>query len=120
MPTHPNFSIPSSPSPPPTNSEAAATLSTTTKKFDRFLQLKKQGVHFNSRLENSAALRNPSLLPSLVAFAGIGEEDSYASTLADGLGVPVKWPEEWYVENLVRENERREKKAKKERGRWSL
>ena len=51
-----------------------------------------------------------------MAFAGIGEEDSYASTLADGLGVPVKWPKEWYVENLVRENERREKKAKKERG----
>lgn len=51
-------------------------------------------------------------------FAGIREEESHASTLAvgdGGGGVPVKWPEEWYVENLVRENERREKKVKGER-----
>ena len=117
MPTHPNFNIPSSPSPPPPNSEEAATLSTTTKKFDRFLELKRQGVHFNSRLENSASLRNPSLLPKLMEFAGISEEEAHASTLEVGQGgVPTKWPEEWYVENLMRENERRERKAKKGRG----
>lgn len=111
MPTHPNFSIPSSPSPPPQNSEAALALSTTTKKFDRFLELKKQGVHFNARLEGSSALRNPGLLPKLMEFAGIGEEEGYASTLDEG-GVPTRWPEEWYVEGLVKENEWRERKAK--------
>lgn len=114
MPTHPNFNIPSSPSPPPPNSEAALTLSTTTKKFTRFLELKRQGVHFNGRLENSASLRNPGLLPSLMEFAGISEEESRASTLQGG--VPATWPKEWYVENLVKENETREKKRRKERG----
>ena len=43
-------------------------------------------------------------------FAGISEEDAYASTLSEEVGVPVKWPQEWCVENLMKENERREKK----------
>ena len=117
MPTHPNFNIPSSPSPPPQNSEEAATLTATTKKFERFLELKKQGVHFNARLENSASLRNPSLLPKLMEFAGmrVEEAESYASTLGEGVEVPARWPEEWYVENLSKENERRERKAKGQR-----
>lgn len=117
MPTHPNFNIPSSPSSPPQNSEEAATLAATTKKFERFLELKKQGVHFNKRLENSASLGNPSLLPKLMDFAGIRAEigESYASTLGVGVGVPGRWPEEWYVENLSKENERRERKAKGQR-----
>lgn len=117
MPTHPNFAIPSSPSPPPQNSEAAATLSSTTKKFTHFQSLKAQGVHFNARLEASAALRNPGLLGKLMEFAGIGEEEGYKSTLAVGEGgVPTKWPREWYVEGLVKENERRERKGRRERG----
>lgn len=59
-------------------------------------------------------------------FSGIAEVDSYKSVLTEagdgevgdggGVGVPVKWPEEWYVENLMKENERRERKARKERG----
>ena len=116
MPTHANFAIPSSTSPPPKNSEEAATLAATTKKFDRFLELKKQGLHFNARLLDSASLRNPSLLPKLMDFAGISEDESRASTfdVQDG-GVPVEWPEEWYAENLVKENERRERKAKEGR-----
>lgn len=28
----------------------------------------------------------------------------------------MRWPEEWYVENLMKENEWREKKGRKERG----
>lgn len=111
MPPYPDFDIPDAPPPPPTNSEEAAKLAATTKKFERFLELKKQGVHFNERLQNSSSLRNPSLLPKLMDFAGIRTEDSYATTLAEGEGgVPVKWAEECYVENLVKANERREKK----------
>ncbi|KAF2166553.1 hypothetical protein M409DRAFT_66575 [Zasmidium cellare ATCC 36951] len=115
MPTVPNFDIPNSPPPPPTNSEEAAALAATTKKFERFLELKKQGVHFNERLQNSTSLRNPSLLPKLMDFAGISQEDSYATSLSEGLGVAVTWPEECYVESLVRRNERKEKKRVAER-----
>lgn len=115
MPTVPNFNIPESPPPPDQNSEDAAQLAATTRKFERFLELKKQGIHFNDRLQKSSSLRNPSLLPKLMAFAGIEPEESYASTLPPELAVPGHWPEECYVENLVRWNEKREKRKLVER-----
>ncbi|KAF2717167.1 hypothetical protein K431DRAFT_315964 [Polychaeton citri CBS 116435] len=122
MPGVPNFSIPDSP-PGPSDPDGKTQLATTTKKFTRFLELKKQGVHFNERLQNSTSLRNPSLLPKLMEFAGIGPNEEHASTLAIGGdlegwgGVPSKWPREWYFENLVKENARREKKRARERTR---
>ncbi|KAK5112982.1 hypothetical protein LTR62_003804 [Meristemomyces frigidus] len=111
MPPFPNFSIPDEPAAPPPHSEAAAALAARTKKFEHFLELKKKGIHFNRRLQDSASLRNPSLLPKLMDFAGIEKDGSYKGTLAveDG-GVPGHWPGEWYVESLVKGNERREKK----------
>ena len=116
MPPVPNFDIPDAPLPPPANSEEAAVLAATTKKFERFLELKKQGVHFNERLQKSASLRNPSLLPKLMEFAGVIQEDSYASTLSQNAGgVPGRWPEDCYVENLIKQNDRREKKRQAER-----
>ena len=115
MPPVPNFDIPDAPSPPSQNSEEAATLATVAKQFERFLELKKQGVHFNERLQNSTSLRNPSLLPKLMAFAGIKEEECYESTLEGGLAVPARWPEDCYVESLVKQNERRERKRVAER-----
>lgn len=115
MPTTPNFSIPASPPPPPTNSESSATLAAQTKKFERFLDLKRQGVHFNARLEGSSALENPALLDKLMAFAGMEREDAYASSLSEGLGVDgvLQWPEECDAAALVKANERREKKQKR-------
>ena len=50
-----------------------------------------------------------------MGFAGISREESYASALGEGVAVPVVWPEEYYVEVLVKANERREKKGVKER-----
>ena len=50
-------------------------------------------------------------------FAGISQEDSYASSLPEELDVLRKWPEECYVENLVGQNERRENKRLSERER---
>lgn len=113
MPPTPNFSIPASPPPPPTNSESSATLAARTKKFEKFLELKRQGVHFNARLQGSSALRNPALLDKLMAFAGIGREDAYKSSLGEGLGVAVQWPAECEASALVKTNERREKKQQK-------
>ncbi|KAF2769831.1 hypothetical protein EJ03DRAFT_271433 [Teratosphaeria nubilosa] len=115
MPTVPNFSIPDSPPPDHSNSEEAAQLAATTKKFERFLELKKQGVHFNQRLQNSSSLRNPSLLPKLMEFAGVSREDSWASSLPEDIAVPVKWQEDCYVEKLTKQNARREKKRVAER-----
>lgn len=115
MPTVPNFDIPDSPPPPTRNSEEAATLAATTKKFEHFLELKKQGIHFNERLQSSSSLRNPSLLPKLMDFAGISAQASYESTLPDDLAVPSSWPDECYVDSLLRQNERREKRRLAER-----
>lgn len=50
-----------------------------------------------------------------MAFAEIAEENCYESTLEVGLAVPAKWPEDCYVESLVRQNERRERKRLAER-----
>ncbi|KAI7523017.1 hypothetical protein KC331_g18927, partial [Hortaea werneckii] len=112
MPTVPNFAIPDSPPPPPRNSEEAATLSSRTKKFERFLALKQKDVHFHHRLLHSSSLRNPAFLPNLMEFAALGSEDVYASALSkDAGGVPVNWRAECYVENLVEESRRWEKKA---------
>lgn len=47
-----------------------------------------------------------------MAFAGIEREQSYASSLGEGLGVAPRWPEECEARELVRGNERREKKRK--------
>ena len=121
MPPTPNFSIPDAPPPPAQNSEEAAHLAAVTKQFERFLELKRQKIHFNERLQNSSSLRNPGLLPKLMVFAGIEDEITgsccYASVLPEGLGVPERWPEDCYVEGLVRGNERRERKRVAERER---
>lgn len=66
LPTIPNFDIPASPpgSPPP----AAAG---TNAKFTQFLALKRKGTHFNEKLEQSSALRNPALTDKLLQFVDI-------------------------------------------------
>ena len=118
MPPIPNFSIPDAPTPPPQNSEEAAQLAAVSKQLERFLELKKQKIHFNERLQNSTSLRNPGLLPKLMAFAGIEDaRDCYESSLPAELGVPARWHEDLYVEGLVKGNERREKKRAAERER---
>lgn len=51
-----------------------------------------------------------------MAFAGLeGQEEGYGTTLEAGLEVPVRWPEDCYVESLVRVNERRERRRVAER-----
>lgn len=61
-------------------------------------------------------MRNPALLDKLMAFAGVGREESYTSSLGEGLGVAVRWPEECEAAALVKTNERREKKGLQKRG----
>ncbi|KAI4739909.1 hypothetical protein E4T50_09652 [Aureobasidium sp. EXF-12298] len=106
MPPVPNFDIPPSPpgSPPPD----------TTTKFARFLDLKKKGTHFNQRLYHSSALRNPGLLPKLLDFAGISQEDQYATPWSQG-AVATKFPEWAYGDKLVAAHEKIAKKKEQDK-----
>ncbi|USP79727.1 hypothetical protein yc1106_07001 [Curvularia clavata] len=92
LPTVPNFNIP--PSPPGSPPQRA------TKKFAQFLELKKKNQHFNHRLESSSVLRDPGHSQKLMDFAGISEEESYASTLSEDVAVPTVFPPWAYVEEL--------------------
>ncbi|TIA33542.1 hypothetical protein D6C78_07477 [Aureobasidium pullulans] len=107
MPPVPNFQIPPSPpgSPPPD----------TTTKFARFLDLKKKGTHFNERLYHSSALRNPGLLPKLMDFAGISQEDQYATPWSQG-AIATKFPDWAYGDKLVAAHEKIAKKKEQEKG----
>ena len=97
IPTKANFHIPSS---PPGSSPAG-----NDKKFDHFLDLKKQGVHFNEKLARSPALKNPSLLPKLMNFAGVEERDQYATTLPKDVWNPAEFPTWAYKEELAKSHQ---------------
>ncbi|OBT69882.1 hypothetical protein VE03_00402 [Pseudogymnoascus sp. 23342-1-I1] len=107
MPSVPNFDIPPSPpgSPPPT----------TEKKFAHFLQLKKQGTHFNERLANSSALKNPSLMQKLMDFADVSEEDQYATTLPKDVWDPSAFPKWAYKEELAKSQQQVLKRKEEEK-----
>ena len=112
MPTNPNLDIP--PSPPGSPNPGAD------QKFAHFLELKKQGVHFNAKLASSSALKNPSLLPKLMDFAGLDEQQQYATTLPVDLWDPAGFPEGAYKEELLKSQQdilkrKEEEKAKASR-----
>ncbi|KAJ5350514.1 hypothetical protein N7541_008241 [Penicillium brevicompactum] len=73
LPPVPNLEIP--PSPPGSPNPAVNA------KFEHFLSLKKQGVHFNSKLASSTSLKNPSLLANMMSHAGITEQSQYDTSL---------------------------------------
>ena len=107
LPTKPNLDIPQSPLGSPTLGAD--------QKFSRFLNLKKQGIHFNTKLGSSSALKNPSLLPKLMDFAGVGSEWQYTTTLSTELWDPAGWPTWGYKEELA-EAQCRLSKRKEEEG----
>ncbi|KAF3769338.1 hypothetical protein M406DRAFT_355262 [Cryphonectria parasitica EP155] len=120
LPTVPNLDIP--PSPPGSPSAASAQAALTTK-LDKFLELKrKKGTHFNAKIADSHALKNPPLMDKLLGFVGVGTsfEDSaahgteqYATTLPKELWDPACFPEWAYRGQLRKAQER----VQKERGR---
>ncbi|OAA64340.1 HCNGP-like protein [Niveomyces insectorum RCEF 264] len=74
LPRVPDFDIP--PSPPgtlvPPAAAAAAASAARNKKFATFLELKRnKGTHFNARLAQSDAMKNPALMDKLLAFVGL-------------------------------------------------
>ncbi|CEJ86022.1 hypothetical protein VHEMI03985 [[Torrubiella] hemipterigena] len=109
LPAVPDFDIPPSPpgSPPPA----------TNKKFEQFLTLKKKGTHFNAKLENSAAMRNPALASKLLAFVGMpdGDPAQYETTLSPELWNPGGFPEEAFRGKLRRARDKLAKEREAER-----
>jgi hypothetical protein len=93
-------------------------MESTNAKFKQFLELKKQGVHFNEKLAKSSALKNPSLMQKLLDFSDIDEAGQYATTLPKDLWNPDGFPESAYKEELAKSQQRilRKKEDEKVRG----
>lgn len=107
LPSVPNLDIPPSPpgSPPPGAS----------KKFEQFLELKKKGVHFNAKLENSTSLRNPGLMDKLMGFVDIDERSQYETTLPTDLWDPKGFPDSVFRDQLRKSQEKIEKEREAEK-----
>ncbi|KAJ5408285.1 hypothetical protein N7509_002168 [Penicillium cosmopolitanum] len=71
-------------------------------KFEHFLSLKKQGVHFNSKLASSSSLKNPSLLKKMMEHAGINEQSQYNTALSTELWDASSLPQWGFKEELLR------------------
>ncbi|KAI2715989.1 hypothetical protein DTO012A7_3476 [Penicillium roqueforti] len=113
LPPVPNLDIP--PSPPGSPNPAANA------KFEHFLALKKQGVHFNSKLASSSSLKNPSLLKKMMEHAGIDEQSQYDTSLPTDLWNPSNLPKWGFKEELLRtqQNFRKQSEEKKASGQRS-
>ncbi|KAI9792889.1 MAG: Proteasome subunit beta type-7 [Piccolia ochrophora] len=107
LPPQPDLDIP--PSPP------GSPLASTNAKFALFLELKKQGVHFNEKLAKSSALKNPSILPKLMAFAGMDERSQYASSLPKEVWDPDAFPTWAYKDGLAAMQQETHKKKEAEK-----
>ncbi|KAI1773961.1 HCNGP-like protein-domain-containing protein [Hypoxylon cercidicola] len=93
LPPLPNTDIP--PSPPGTPPPA------TSAKFERFLELKKQGVHFNTRIAQNPSMSNPALMDKLLTFVELGgPADQYRTTLGEDVWDPAGFPRWAYKEQL--------------------
>jgi hypothetical protein len=109
LPTLPNYNIPSSPPRSP--------IASTNAKFNHFMNLKKQGVHFNEKLSNSATLKNPSLMQKLMDFSDIDVAGQYATTLPKELWNPGSFPESAYKEELSKSQQTILKKREDDKNR---
>ena len=109
LPAVPNLNIPPS---PPRSPPAAMS-----KKVTQFLDLKKQGVHFNEKLARSSAMRNPSLLGKLMTFAGLEPGEQYTSTLSTNLWNPQGFPSWAFKDELGKAQQEAQKKREEDRSR---
>lgn len=121
LPTVPSLDIPPSPPLSPSHATERAAL---TAKFDKFLELKrKKGTHFNAKIADSHALKNPPLMDKLLDFAGVSTSfedadgtEQYATVLDKELWDPSSFPEWAYRGPLRKAQERQQKEKGRERG----
>ena len=71
-------------------------------KFKRFLDLKAKGVHFNDDLASKSTFRNPSLLATMMARAGVDGDDQYKTSIPKQIWDPLDFPISAYKEELLR------------------
>jgi hypothetical protein len=109
LPTVPNYNIP--PSPP------GSPMESTNAKFKHFLELKKQGIHFNDKLSKSSAMKNPALMQKLLDFSDINEAGQYSTTLPHELWNPTAYPDYAYKEELAKSQQKILKKKEDEKSR---
>jgi len=109
LPSIANYDIPPSPPRSPVQSTNA--------KFKHFLDLKRQGIHFNEKLAKSSALKNPSVMQKLMDFAVIDEAGQFATTLPKHLWNPAGFPECAYKEELAKSQQKILKKKEDEKAR---
>ncbi|KAH7163230.1 HCNGP-like protein-domain-containing protein [Dactylonectria estremocensis] len=107
LPSAPNMDIP--PSPPGSPQPGA------NKKIEQFLDLKKKGIHFNAKLEQSSALKNPGLMDKLMAFAEIDDGGQYSTTLPTDLWDPNGFPDWAFKDKLRRSVEKLAKEKELEK-----
>ena len=84
-------------------------------KFKRFLELKSKGVHFNEDLAGKSSFQNPSLFASMLARAGITEQEQYSTTLPKELWSVEIFPEWAYKEGLLQQQRDINKKIEAEK-----
>lgn len=123
LPTVPNLDIPPSPPTSPSSATAQAAL---TARIDKFLELKrKKGTHFNAKIADSHALKNPPLMDKLLGFVGVGIDfqegpavatEQYATTLSTELWDPAAFPEWAYRGQLRKSQERMQKEKGRDKG----
>jgi len=65
-------------------------------KFDRFFQLKAEGIHFNERLEKNTSFHNPKIYAKLVEFVDIDEHGSNLDQYN-----PKGFPSSAYAEEIL-------------------
>lgn len=92
--SHPMTDLPPSPPGSP-NPQVEA-------KFQRFLELKNKGMHFNEDLAKKATFRNPALLATLMNRAGIEGDSQYASSLPSSVWNHQSLPAFAYKEELLK------------------
>ena len=103
MPPVPVFDI--ADSPPSSPDPGLAT------KLEQFAQLKKQGIHFNERLAQSASIKNPNLFNKLMSSFGI-EDEQYTTSLSRDVWDPDQFPEWAYKDGLAKAQSAAQKKKK--------
>ncbi|KAJ5974001.1 hypothetical protein N7481_011211 [Penicillium waksmanii] len=103
-PSGPFLGPASGPAPPPPldSAESPGDQPSANAKFEHFLSLKKQGVHFNSKLASSSSLKNPSLLKKMMEHAGLNEQSQYNTSLSTELWDPSSLPQWGFKEELLR------------------
>lgn len=74
----------------------------TNARFNRFLELKAKGVHFNEDLAEKSSFLNPGLMATMMARTAINENDQYNTSLPLALWNPKGFPAWAYKEELLR------------------